>query len=436
MAIQRDGMVTVRSDLHKYMEEIDQYTAQLPLTIRELMRQALYREYESDYEAEEKLCREMLEIVPGNADVMGMLGRCLLSQGKASEGQQYLEQAAAIDPEEQNIAISLGQSYHAQKQYKQAVRCFEKIDPPQEYHPFFYSVYGDSLEQIGQREKAREVFRKEVTRWEETNEIVSPEILDGCFVRLIYLDAILGEFGLTVDLGVYKRFLAAVTMDAAMQERLARNISYLSTALTVRTFRAPFRSLISETENRGYLLDSEHYYIIENAYRSVESYEYHEDNNISAMMESFLSSESRATTVGGESADANDKLTALSYEWYMTRYLEGHGAEMMYVAEKYPHTYVRVVTFLDQLQMLGPDGMREHILDQLETFDEVKVPRTAIEAGMEEAYQKALRRKKEPVYISEGNATYKRSGKKILPNDPCPCGSGKKYKKCHGRGLS
>nr|MBN2276882.1 preprotein translocase subunit SecA [candidate division Zixibacteria bacterium] len=27
----------------------------------------------------------------------------------------------------------------------------------------------------------------------------------------------------------------------------------------------------------------------------------------------------------------------------------------------------------------------------------------------------------------------KREGKKVKPNDPCPCGSGKKYKKCHGR---
>jgi len=25
-----------------------------------------------------------------------------------------------------------------------------------------------------------------------------------------------------------------------------------------------------------------------------------------------------------------------------------------------------------------------------------------------------------------------RTDKKVLPNDPCPCGSGKKYKKCHG----
>ena len=29
--------------------------------------------------------------------------------------------------------------------------------------------------------------------------------------------------------------------------------------------------------------------------------------------------------------------------------------------------------------------------------------------------------------------TVKRTSKKIMPNDPCPCGSGKKYKFCCGR---
>ena len=28
--------------------------------------------------------------------------------------------------------------------------------------------------------------------------------------------------------------------------------------------------------------------------------------------------------------------------------------------------------------------------------------------------------------------TVRREGPKIGPNQPCPCGSGKKYKKCHG----
>ncbi|MCU0403959.1 MAG: SEC-C domain-containing protein, partial [Chitinophagaceae bacterium] len=27
-------------------------------------------------------------------------------------------------------------------------------------------------------------------------------------------------------------------------------------------------------------------------------------------------------------------------------------------------------------------------------------------------------------------------GPKIGRNDPCPCGSGKKYKQCHGRGIA
>lgn len=29
---------------------------------------------------------------------------------------------------------------------------------------------------------------------------------------------------------------------------------------------------------------------------------------------------------------------------------------------------------------------------------------------------------------------YRREGVKVYPNDPCPCGSGKKYKKCCGKG--
>jgi preprotein translocase subunit SecA len=30
-------------------------------------------------------------------------------------------------------------------------------------------------------------------------------------------------------------------------------------------------------------------------------------------------------------------------------------------------------------------------------------------------------------------APKKRQAKKVYPNDPCPCGSGLKYKQCHGR---
>ena len=36
---------------------------------------------------------------------------------------------------------------------------------------------------------------------------------------------------------------------------------------------------------------------------------------------------------------------------------------------------------------------------------------------------------------SAPKAPVKREIRKIYPNDPCPCGSGKKFKQCHGRNL-
>jgi preprotein translocase subunit SecA len=49
-------------------------------------------------------------------------------------------------------------------------------------------------------------------------------------------------------------------------------------------------------------------------------------------------------------------------------------------------------------------------------------------------------KKRRPMHLSHGDegdrpAPVKREGKKVGRNDPCPCGSGKKYKKCCGRNL-
>ena len=37
-----------------------------------------------------------------------------------------------------------------------------------------------------------------------------------------------------------------------------------------------------------------------------------------------------------------------------------------------------------------------------------------------------------PAPLNEGDETILREGVKVGRNDPCPCGSGKKYKQCHG----
>jgi preprotein translocase subunit SecA len=57
---------------------------------------------------------------------------------------------------------------------------------------------------------------------------------------------------------------------------------------------------------------------------------------------------------------------------------------------------------------------------------------------LEEAFQRRKRRELEQARMAGGGSEQKtvqqvvRGGEKVGRNDPCPCGSGKKYKKCHG----
>jgi uncharacterized protein YecA (UPF0149 family) len=41
--------------------------------------------------------------------------------------------------------------------------------------------------------------------------------------------------------------------------------------------------------------------------------------------------------------------------------------------------------------------------------------------------------KRKELYKEQKSSTTIRKEAKVYPNDPCPCGSGKKYKKCCGK---
>ena len=75
--------------------------------------------------------------------------------------------------------------------------------------------------------------------------------------------------------------------------------------------------------------------------------------------------------------------------------------------------------FQAMTQSIREETIRRMFLVQLRPQQEVKREKVAKETGTAAATQTAV--KKEPVRNKE---------KKVGPNDPCPCGSGKKYKKC------
>lgn len=115
------------------------------------------------------------------------------------------------------------------------------------------------------------------------------------------------------------------------------------------------------------------------------------------------------------------------------------------LAEKYGQEVMTMVGFLDgindSLKTPNPiETMDEDTTVSL-AFDKERLYKNMVDAKAdwlynlpqwEPIYDEETRQR---LYHEQKSSQTVRKETKIYPNDPCPCGSGKKYKKCHGRGL-
>ncbi len=121
------------------------------------------------------------------------------------------------------------------------------------------------------------------------------------------------------------------------------------------------------------------------------------------------------------------------------------------------------VRFLFRMQIIGPDGQPVNVAPQprravpaappVASADRRPVQGAVLEAApreipiatrapqstidqLEKEYARKKKRELEAASMAGGSnggqTNQRRAGEKVGRNDPCPCGSGKKYKKCHG----
>ncbi len=113
------------------------------------------------------------------------------------------------------------------------------------------------------------------------------------------------------------------------------------------------------------------------------------------------------------------------------------------LADRFDLELMAMVGFLDGIDesLITPNPMEELEEDTKVNliFDKEKLYKNMVEAKADWLYE--LPQWKEIFTEEERTALYKeqkqsgivKKDKKVYPNDPCPCGSGKKYKKCCGR---
>ena len=113
------------------------------------------------------------------------------------------------------------------------------------------------------------------------------------------------------------------------------------------------------------------------------------------------------------------------------------------LAEKYGLSIMEMTGFLDgineSLVEANPiEEMEEDTVVSLK-FDKEKLYKNMVDAKADWLYELPqwdkifTEEKKKVLYKEQKNARTIHVEKKVYPNDPCPCGSGKKYKKCCGK---
>ena len=131
------------------------------------------------------------------------------------------------------------------------------------------------------------------------------------------------------------------------------------------------------------------------------------------------------------------------YEQLLTNPDEEVKGTVKELAEKYGQEVMTMVGFLDgineSLKVENPiETMDEDTVVSL-AFDKEKLYKNMVAAkadwlyGLEQWNAIFSEEEQKKLYKEQKESTTVRKEKKVGRNDPCPCGSGKKYKKCCGK---
>ncbi|MCD7715633.1 MAG: SEC-C domain-containing protein [Lachnospiraceae bacterium] len=436
----RYGILSIQDASQTEDSDLERAMAGYPASLCAEVKEAFVAANTGDYKKSEKICLRLLDqkAVP---EIQMLLGTDYFLQGHVHAAEQVYHDLILDYPDCEEYHVYHGIACHALGQFEEAAEELGALYPLKEYRPFYYTSYGDSLQELGKLEQSREAFYQDVAFYDETGEILSEEMLDGAFENLLHLDVELGNRHYPDDIQLYYRFLDQVEMTDKMQTYLRETIVYMCELMRIKWYRPLFLEFVTHIKEKGYLKKEETIRTLESAFATWESWEYHDDSRICSLVEMFLSANYRkAYSIDEFSTEEEIQMNqaeTLSYAVYMCRYVPEDREIVGYIRETYPHTWTFVGDFLQQI-LADAQGTEKTSTEALYAYTKnlphnKKLTRKEFEDSLNRAYKRAAADKKEPVFVYDGDKPYRKIQAKVGRNDPCPCGSGKKYKKCCGR---
>ena len=386
--------------------------------------------------------REYLKKYPDAAEIRSILLHTLYINDHLDAAEDLAHSFLPRYYKDPINATVLGLINLSRGKFTTALWYFKLANTPDNPYPYFRWGYGRTLYALNRKEEAAYVFQAEINAYRKTGNVYSPARLMECFSGAIEGDRLYHKGKTTDDLLTFQKYLCdpANKRFIAFKETLSAQIVEFSTWLEEKWFRPLFLNFVTFVDEKGFLAEEPFSESVRSAYTSLESWYYNDDSRISGITAVLLQLHN-AVPPDNPPSDEQRKYPSeeldeyrqkLCYQCYFCLYYDELKDEIPIIRDQYPRTYAEVKSFFDEVSSKDPLELERQYEAEL---IELVPPQDSddLSASIRSHAKKAFENRKKQNAISDGTSTYRRESPKVGLNDPCPCGSGKKYKKCCGR---
>lgn len=412
----------------------NQVSAEVPADIpdvplaKSMMRQIEMQMKSHDYQSAAETAGEAVRYFGDNETFLYYQGLCCRHAGKTGTSVKIFEKLIKMFPDKMLYSSEAAIAYWERGFGKKALAAFEKAYEmgcrDDDFLCMFSLCCNDRDEQTRGTEILFEILRKENRNLRDSMD----EMLEA-FSGLLAMNIYAEETVIKEILMEFQRFLVNASAYLKNYEEAVLEIAMVIFVLCCQqggSLQAEAEKMVDNLKPR--ISDKLINELTETVMGSAMRSKLEEDERLSELMkrgyEAFIDTPEEYMDVPQvlHFMHLDMKLCMLE-EWPSIQ------PEIEIIKQEYPIYYDAIKDFIHQLEQgENRDILRERLLkdyNRLESY-----------VGGGFYYEEHPERRVglgEVKWDSEDGGTYVRQGKKVGRNDPCPCGSGKKYKNCCGR---
>lgn len=344
--------------------------------------------------------------------------------GSTGKAVKTIENLVRMHPKNAKYKRELAYAYDARGYHKKALKAFRELYQDGERDFDFLAHYVIALD----RGYVSEIEKNMLADVVEKSESNMEKYVN---VGLNALMILLGVCSTQKEMADYQRRAYAYFKKTILDTYALDDHSFgmIVSAITLKYLNSNFgdyetvEKIVELAKNQ--IKDKETSAIMEDMLFTLQSKKFKEDEQFSDLLRELVKE-----YIYDPDTEDPVELYCMDVKLRMLEEWDQHKEEVLTFKKEYPEIYDGVKDGLEDLITADDlDALREKLLKKYS-----RLARDWNQTPYYTQYPQYKQKEGKLQWDSDESGSYRRKDKKIGRNDPCPCGSGKKYKNCCGRG--